>query len=310
MKPEAVVNKRGSLRAKVSKRQQKFEAANAKVTARAGRNLVFAVASGLFFGAVFVISLVFLEPLMLVLIIALSAISIYELATAFRIGGLRVPRIGVILGSIMILIGTWFWGADGMLWGMFFGSSLLLLWRLSEGIFAKQVVHKRTMLADLSAGIFTLVYIPLLMGMAVLMYLSDQVNGKLWVFAIIMLCVVCDISAYIVGVTLGKHKMSPRISPNKTWEGFSGAALALLIAGTLTAVYLLQLPWWVGVLLGAAVLITATTGDLVESFIKRCLGVKDISKLLPGHGGMLDRLDSILPSIIPFYTVAILTGAV
>ena len=110
------------------------------------------------------------------------------------------------------------------------------------------------------------------------------------------------------GVTLGKHKMTPRISPNKTWEGFGGAALVAMIAGVTISLLALGQPWWVGILLGIVVLITATGGDLTESLIKRNLGVKDMSSWIPGHGGFLDRLDSLLPSAVGVYGVALSLG--
>jgi phosphatidate cytidylyltransferase len=92
--------------------------------------------------------------------------------------------------------------------------------------------------------------------------------------------------------------MAPRISPKKTWEGFAGAAAAALVAGLLLGLFMLHIPWWAGLLFGIVILLTATAGDLGESMIKRDLGIKDMSSWLPGHGGVLDRLDSILLSIV------------
>jgi phosphatidate cytidylyltransferase len=97
--------------------------------------------------------------------------------------------------------------------------------------------------------------------------------------------------------------MAPRISPKKTWEGFAGAVLVALIAGVILAIYMLEKPWWVGIIFGATIVFTATIGDLTESLIKRDLGIKDISTWLPGHGGFLDRLDSVLPSAAAAYAL-------
>ncbi len=302
------VSKRQRLRAKASAKQQQLEEANAKITERAGRNLIIAIGSGLAFGAIFLASLFLWEPLFLILVLVLSGVSLYELATAFRLSGRRVPRIGVILGALMIILGAWFNGAQGLLWGMFYASAFLLLWRLTEGLIAPKI-GKRTMLADLSAGIFTLVYIPFLMSMAVLLRGASQ-NWQLWILTFIVLCVSCDIGAYVAGVFFGKHKMVRRISPNKTWEGFAGAAALVLITAVAAAVLLLEQPWYVGLILGFLILLTATGGDLVESLIKRNLGVKDMSSFLPGHGGLLDRLDSIIPSIVPVYATAIMVGVI
>jgi phosphatidate cytidylyltransferase len=97
--------------------------------------------------------------------------------------------------------------------------------------------------------------------------------------------------------------MAPTISPKKTWEGLAGAAAACLVAGVLLAVFMLGAPWWFGLVFGAVMLVTATFGDLAESLIKRDLGIKDMSSWLPGHGGFLDRLDSILPSAAAAYAL-------
>ncbi|KXZ57850.1 Phosphatidate cytidylyltransferase [Microbacterium laevaniformans] len=108
--------------------------------------------------------------------------------------------------------------------------------------------------------------------------------------------VATDTGAYASGLAFGSHPMAPRISPKKTWEGFAGGALATLIASVLWALFVLGIPWWAGVVFGLLILGCATVGDLGESMIKRDLGIKDMSSWLPGHGGVLDRLDSILPS--------------
>ena len=112
-----------------------------------------------------------------------------------------------------------------------------------------------------------------------------------------------DTGAYAAGLLLGRHKMAPRISPKKTWEGFGGSILAALIAGILMVTLLLHLSILDGIVFGIAIALTATLGDLTESLIKRDLGIKDISNWLPGHGGFLDRLDSVLPSAAMAYAL-------
>ena len=114
-----------------------------------------------------------------------------------------------------------------------------------------------------------------------------------------MLCVVAsDIGGYAAGVLAGRHPMAPSISPKKSWEGFAGSQAAGMVAGALCVVFLLGGPWWAGVLTGALLVVSATLGDLVESMIKRDLGIKDMGTLLPGHGGLMDRLDSLLPTAV------------
>jgi phosphatidate cytidylyltransferase len=123
---------------------------------------------------------------------------------------------------------------------------------------------------------------------------SSQGGDRIVVFVVLTIC--SDIGGYIAGVLLGKHPIAPRLSPKKSWEGFAGSLLLQAAAGVLLFVYLLEAPWWQGLVTGLVLTITATAGDFVESAIKRDLGVKDMSSLLPGHGGLMDRLDSLLPN--------------
>lgn len=298
----------GDLRAHLESRKAQIEAANAKIEARAGRNLFFAIASGLVFGGVFLASLLLVKQIFVVLVAAIVAVALVELASAFRVGGRRVPRIGVVFGGLIIVGGAYFWGSEGMLLGLFAGSVLLTVWRLFEGLVPAWETPPRTLIRDVFSGLFTLVYVAFLASFTVLLVQVD--NGQWWVFALVLTVVSVDVGAYAAGVTLGKHKMTPRISPNKTWEGFAGAAVVAMAAGVGVTVLALNQPWWVGIVLGVVVLFTATGGDLTESLIKRNLGVKDMSSWIPGHGGFLDRLDSILPSAVGVYGVALILGVV
>lgn len=284
-----------------------LEATNARIEAKAGRNLVFAIGTGVILGAIFLSSLFFLSELFSVLVALVTSVTVLELVNAFRTSGRRVPRVGGILGSIIIVSGAFFYGAEGMLLGLILSAVLLTIWRLIEGLLPGLQVPPKTLLRDVMAGIFCLVYVPFLAGFAVLLVQAER--GEWWVFSLVAIVVSVDIGAYAAGVTLGKHKMTPRISPNKTWEGFAGAAVAGITVAVLLAIFALQQPWWVGLLLGALLLLTATGGDLTESLIKRNLGVKDMSSWIPGHGGFLDRLDSILPSAPAAYLVLLLVSA-
>jgi phosphatidate cytidylyltransferase len=148
---------------------------------------------------------------------------------------------------------------------------------------------------DVSAGAFTAAYIPFLAGFVTLLLRPD--DGPWRVLTFIVVTISSDIGGFVVGVLLGRHLMAPSISPKKTWEGFAGSAAACMIAGWALVVYALEGAWWVGVLLGAVTVVSATAGDLCESLIKRDLGLKDMGKLLPGHGGIMDRLDSMLATV-------------
>ncbi len=299
-------DRREELRAQLESTKAQFEATSAKIEQKAGRNLFLAVGTGLLFGAVFLASLFLWSPLFAVLIAVLVTVALIELASAFRLAGRRVPRVGVSIGGLVIVAGAFFWGAEGMLLGLFAGSVLLTAWRLIEGLVPRWEVPPKTLIRDVVSGLFSLVYIPFLGSYTVLLVQGQR--GEWWVFAMVLVVVSVDVGAYAAGVTLGKHKMTPRISPNKTWEGFAGAAVLATVSGVLISLLALQQPWWVGVVLGLVILLTATGGDLTESLIKRNLGVKDMSSWVPGHGGFLDRLDSLLPSAVGAYAVALSVG--
>ena len=291
-------DRRDDLRAQLDEARAQFEATSAKIQAKAGRNLFLAIGSGLIFAAVFLASLFIVKQVFMALVAALVTVALIELATAFRTAGRRVPRVGVAIGGLVISAGAAFWGAEGALLGLFAASLILTLWRLIEGLVPAWETPPKTLIRDVFSGLFTLVYVAFLGSFAILLVPAPR--GEWWAFALVLIVVSVDVGAYAAGVTLGKHKMTPRISPNKTWEGFAGAAVTAMVSGVLISVLALQQPWWVGVVLGIVVLLTATGGDLTESLIKRNLGVKDMSSWIPGHGGFLDRLDSLVFSA-PLY---------
>ena len=300
-------DRRDEIRAHLESTRAQLEATNAKIEARAGRNLFFAIGTGLILGGVFLASLLLVKQVFVLLVAVIVSIALIELASAFRVAGRRVPRVGVVIAGLTIVAGTYLWGAQGMLLGLFAGSALLVLWRVIEGLVPGWEAPARTLIRDVFSGLFTLVYVAFLASFTVL--LVDVDGGEWWVLALVFVVVAADVGAYAAGVTLGKHKMTPRISPNKTWEGFAGAAVAAVAMGIgVVLLTPLQQPWWVGVVLGLVVLLTATGGDLTESLIKRNLGVKDMSSWIPGHGGFLDRLDSILPSAVGVYGTALILG--
>lgn len=281
--------------------REQFEETSKKLEARTGRNLFVAIASGLIFGGIFIASLFFLKQLFVLLVAGLVAVTVLELAVAFRANGRRIPRIGGILFGLLIIAGAFWFGALGMLVSLVIAIIGLTIWRLIEGVLPGQEVPPKTLLRDVFAGVFTLVYIAFFSGFTVLLVLKP--NGEWWVFSLITIVVAVDVGAFAAGVLFGRHKMVPLISPNKTWEGFAGAAVLSAVVAILLAVFPLGQPWWVGLVLGVLLLITATMGDLTESLIKRNLGIKDMSGWIPGHGGFLDRLDSVFPSTVVAYAV-------
>lgn len=299
---------RDDLRHRLEERKTQFDEASARIEEKAGRNLFFAIGSGLVFGAVFLLSLFLAKPVFAGVVALLVIVALIELATAYRGAGRRVPRIGVSISGLFILFGAYQYGAKGMLGGFVAGLVVLGIWRLVEGLVPQWEVPPKTLVRDVFSGLFTLAYVALLASIAILIVHGE--SGEWWVFTLVAVVVSVDVGAYAAGVTLGKHKMTPRISPNKTWEGFAGAVVAGVTVAIVCAVFLLELPWWLGALLGMMLVITATIGDLTESLIKRNLGVKDMSSWVPGHGGFLDRLDSLLPSTVPVYFIMVITGSV
>ncbi len=279
--------------------RQQFDETSARIEARTGRNLFLAIGSGVLFGGIFVASLFFFKEIFVVLVAAIVAITVLELATAFRQNSRRIPRVGGILFALLIIAGAYWFGAAGMFVALLISLFGLTLWRLIEGLIPGNEVPPKTLLRDVMAGVFTLVYVAFFSGFTVLLVL--QPNGQWWVFTLVAVVVSVDVGAFAAGVSFGKHKMVPKISPNKTWEGFAGAAVMSIVVATLLAIFPLGQPWWIGVLMGVLLLLTATGGDLTESLIKRNLGVKDMSSWIPGHGGFLDRLDSIFPSTAVAY---------
>src|SRR5690606_3596121 len=231
--------------------------------------------------------------------IALAAglLGTYELSRALRAGGRRVD----IVPQLVAAVGVLFAAASGEFWiswvVLIVAVSFIAVWRMVAQLIVKDGRTYGDVLADVIVGAFVQIYVPFLASVAIMLLFQE--NGQWWVLSFVAIAVAADTCAYAAGLAFGKHPMAPRISPKKTWEGFAGAVLGSLLVGVLLAIFLLHLEWWGGLVLGAAILLSATLGDLGESMLKRDLGIKDMSSWLPGHGGLLDRLDSILPSTVP-----------
>ncbi|AWB89598.1 phosphatidate cytidylyltransferase [Salinibacterium hongtaonis] len=289
------------LKAQLEATRAQLEATNERIEAKAGRNLLAATGIGLVLGALLLLSLMVVKELFLVFAGALVAFTSFELASALRFAGRNVPRLPTVVVAVATVPAAFYWGADGK-WFVFLGGvAIVVLWRLAEALIPSRRTSAKDLLKDIGASTLVQVYIPFLAGFAVL--LTAQDGGEWWTLAFIIAVVAADVGAYASGLTFGRHKMAPNISPAKTWEGFAGAVVATQIAGILLMVLMLGKPWWLGVIFGLALVFTATIGDLVESLIKRDLGIKDISTWLPGHGGFLDRLDSMLPSAAAAYVL-------
>jgi phosphatidate cytidylyltransferase len=253
---------------------------------KAGRNLPVATAVGLGLLATVVASL-FIEVRFFAILVAFAVmLAVRELSKSLAVGlSDRMSILLQILAPTMIISAA-VSGISGLLASFVASALLVLTVRLLDG--QEAYVHHVT------RSIFALAYAPLLAGFAVL--LSTQENGAWKVLAFILLTAATDLGGYAAGAIFGRHPMAPNISPKKSWEGFFGALILQLIVGIVLWVYVFEQPWWQGALVGIAMMLVATIGDLVESMIKRDLGIKDMGALLPGHGGVMDRLDSLLPN--------------
>lgn len=287
------------IKAQFEATRAQFEATNEKIEAKAGRNLLAATGIGLGLGALLLLSLLLVKELFMLFAGLLVAFTAFELASALRFAGRNVPRWAVAVAALATVPAAFYLGDDGKWLVTLAAMAFVALWRIAEQAFPSR--REPGIWKDIAAGILVQVYVPFLAGFAVL--LTAQEGGEWWTLAFIVTVVSIDVGAYFSGVMFGKHKMAPRISPKKTWEGFAGSAVAAIIAGTLLSLFMLGMPWWFGLVFGATFVVTATLGDLTESLIKRDLGIKDISTWLPGHGGFLDRLDSILPSAAAAYVL-------
>ncbi|MCS5718613.1 phosphatidate cytidylyltransferase [Herbiconiux sp. CPCC 205763] len=292
---------RADIQAQVRARKEQFDEANEKITERSGRNLLSAIAIGLVLAAVMVFSLVVVKEIFMALAAVLVAFATLELATALKHAGIHVPRIPTVIAGVALVPAAYYWGAEGQ-WLVFLGGVVLVaLWRVLEVAFIPPRPGFAGTVRDVAAATFVQVYVSFLASVSVLLLSKD--GGQWWVLAFIVVVVLVDVGAYASGLNFGKHPMAPTISPKKTWEGLAGAVVVALIGGVLLAIFMLQQPWWFGLIFGAVIVITATVGDLCESLLKRDIGIKDMSSWLPGHGGILDRLDSILPSAAAAYVL-------
>lgn len=258
---------------------------------RAGRDLPVAIAVGVGLAIAIVLSLVIDRRAFLAIVLAAVLISVWELTRALRTARVRPPLTPLMLGAVAMIVVTWRSGPGGLAVTTMLTVLAAVVWRLSDG----PVGYFR----DASTAVLITVYVPLLACFAVLMLRADDGATRIVTFVLVVVC--SDVSGYAAGVLFGKHPMSPSVSPKKSWEGFAGSVLACMVAGMLLVGLALEGAWWQGVLYGAGIAVTATLGDLGESIVKRDLGIKDMGTLLPGHGGLMDRMDSLLPSAAVAY---------
>ncbi|HEY5231135.1 MAG TPA: phosphatidate cytidylyltransferase [Galbitalea sp.] len=289
------------VRATNAKIEAQVRATNAIIEERTGRNLVAAIAIGIVFGGAFIASLIFLTWIFMIFAAVIMVFLALELTSAFRASGRNVPRIASAISAAGVIVATFYWHSRGQWLILLAGMGLVTIWRLIEATIPSRRKPVGELGIDILAGLFIQAYAIFLGSFTVLM--ASNQDSHLWVLGVLIVVVSTDTGAYATGLLIGKHKMAPRISPKKTWEGFGGSIVAAQIASFLVGWLLLYISVLDGVIFGLAIALTATIGDLVESLIKRDLGIKDISNWLPGHGGFLDRLDSVLPSAAVAYAL-------
>lgn len=287
----------------------------ANPTPKAGRNLPAATAVGLAMLFAVLGGLLFL-PLGFVAVTTTFAIfGVWEIFRALEANGTRMPIVPVMTGTVAMPFVAYFGGLESLLFAMLLSCVAVLLWRSIESAAGSA--------NSIFAGVFTLGWVPFFISFAALplhavggvtplgLWPGGTVPQGAWQVAVMLLLVVSnDTFGYLVGASLGKHPMAPKISPKKSWEGFAGSIAGAMLIGVLASIFLLDKPWWVGLVLAVGVVAASTAGDLAESMVKRELGIKDMSSILPGHGGVMDRLDSIVFACpVAFVLYVLVAGA-
>jgi phosphatidate cytidylyltransferase len=255
-----------------------------RATGRAGRNLPAAIAVGAGMGGVVLASLAVRKEAFVAVVAVAVCLALWELTQALAQRDVTVPVVPVAVGAVGMLVAAFTAGGQALAVCFVLTAVGVVVWRTAEGPVGA--------LRDVAGGIFAAAYLPLLAGFAML--LLAEPDGALRVLTFVLVTISSDIGGYAAGVLTGRHPMAPSVSPKKSWEGFAGSVATCVLVGVGAVVLLLDGPWWAGAVLGVAAVLTATLGDLGESMIKRDLGIKDMGAVLPGHGGVLDRLDSLL----------------
>lgn len=256
-------------------------------SSRAGRNLPLAIGVGLAMGAVILLALLTVRQTWILIVAVCAAIGIWEVFGALnRSAGIRLSRVPVLLGGQAMIWLSWPFGPEGILGALVVTVLGCFVWRMRLG--AAGFVR------DVGASMLVLVWIPMCMAFGAMLVVPADGTARVLTFLIIVIC--SDTGGYAAGVLFGKHPMAPKVSPKKSWEGLAGSMVLGATGASLCVALLLDATWWYGLILGPVLVVTAVIGDLVESLVKRDLGIKDMGQTIPGHGGLMERLDSLVTS--------------
>jgi phosphatidate cytidylyltransferase len=267
---------------------------------RAGRNVPVSVASALILIALILVTLLVWKTLFMVVVAGAVTVAIWELHRGFQAKSIDLPEQPLMAGGVVMVVVAYFWGAPALVTATAVTALVTMLWLLRRGV--PGYVQNAT------ASVFTIVYVPFLGSFVALMLSEGGATGfdrydagVKGILTFIAVTAASDIGGFATGVLFGRHPMAPVISPKKSWEGFAGSAVLCVAVGIAMIVWVLDADWWIGLCLGLIAVVMATLGDLCESVIKRDLGIKDMSHVIPGHGGLMDRLDSLLATIAPIW---------
>ena len=261
-----------------------FHSLNEAINAKAGRKLGPSILVSLAILAVVFLTISFAPPLFAIFAWIAILLAGRELTKAYRAGGIDLPDNAISIAITLLLTAAWFGRVSGLAVAIAIAIPCVLVYMLLRD--PKDFVRKST------AAAFAIFYLAFLGGFILL--LAHDKDGLARIFTLVVLVSCNDTFAYIFGVLIGKHPLAPQISPKKTWEGLVGSIIATTIGSALVFQYALGHTWWIGAGIGLVAVVTATCGDLIESAVKRDLSIKDMGTILPGHGGILDRIDSVL----------------
>ena len=272
---------------------------------RAGRDLPAAVGSAVVLVGAILLSLFFWKTAFMGIVAVAVVVAVWELHQGLAAKDIDIPEQPLMAGGVVMVVVAYVWGAPALVTATAVTALVIMLWLLRRGVDGY--------VKNATASVFTLVYVPFLASFVALLLGEGGTNpalgldlddpGVRGVITFIAIVVASDTGGYVAGVLFGKHPMAPVISPKKSWEGFAGSLVATIAVGVWLVTSFLGGDWWVGVILGVIAAVMATLGDLCESVIKRDLGIKDMSQVIPGHGGLMDRLDSLLATIAPIWLV-------